>query len=98
METRGEPGTVRRGGAGAAQQAGDGAAGGATTGDGTSTLARMAHPPLNDERRGHGVNSHVDRLNEAIGDGDSVSRGRNRQWATVALFPSSPSRHEPLLL
>ena len=41
METRGEPGTVRRGGAGAAQQAGDGAAGGATTGDGTSTLARM---------------------------------------------------------
>ena len=41
MEARGEPGTVRRGGAGVAQQAGDGAAGGTTTGDITSILARM---------------------------------------------------------
>jgi len=41
MARCGEPATVRRGGAGAAQQASDGAAGGATTGDGTSILARM---------------------------------------------------------
>ena len=41
MARCGEPATVRRGGAGAARQAGDGVAGGVTTGDGTLILARM---------------------------------------------------------
>ena len=38
MARCGEPATVRRGGAGAAQQASDGAAGGATTGDGQGRI------------------------------------------------------------
>jgi len=70
MARCGEPATVRRDGAGAARQAGDGAAGGDWRRHlDFGTVGRL---PSNDERRGYSVNIHVDRLNEAISDGDSV--------------------------
>ena len=71
MARCGEPATVRRGGAGAARQAGDGAAGGATTGDGTSTSARMG---VDRRATSNAVTVQYSRrlVKEAIGNGDGV--------------------------
>jgi len=88
MARCGEPATVRRGGAGAAQQASDGAAGDATTGDDISILASMG---VNNERRGYGVNIHVDRLNEVIGDGDGIFAWKELvmgHWFHFSLVPT----------
>ena len=50
-----------------ARQDGDGAAGGAATGDGTSTSVRMGV-----DLGGYSVSIHVDRSNKAVGDGNGV--------------------------
>ena len=50
--------------------------------------------PSNDERCGYGVNIHIDRLNEAIGDGDSVFTWKELAMGHWLYFPLVPADME----